>query len=1025
MKQNILKLCLLVLALFGGICATAQTVSGKVTEGQTPLSGVNVYVQGTSNGTISDFDGNYSLNNVPAEAVLIFSYVGYKTKEIPVDGRQTINTDMQAEASALTEVVVIGYGSVSKKDATGAVATVSEEDFNGGVISSPEELIQGRASGVQITSTSGEPGAGIKMRIRGTTSVRGGNSPLFVVDGVPLSGADTAADSGGIGFGGTSAKNPLNFLNPADIESVSVLKDASATAIYGSRGANGVVIITTKKGRGSDGSFEFGTSVSVASPSNKLDLLGREDFLNAIESFGGDRNALDFGGNTDFQDEITRTSFSQNHNLSYSKSYGSGNFRVSGNYTDQVGILKNSSMERLSGRFNITQRFLEDKLELSLQSTLSKINDERPPISDTGGHGGDLLGSAYSANPTFPNDPDFAPGGIVSPLALLKYNLDETETDRILVNLSAEYEIVPALRAKVTLGYDKSESTKNAVFSGDITGLGGVSGNGRGAIDEIENTTRLLEFTLNYEKEFDNSEFTALVGYSYQDFGRNGTNVGGFGFSTGNQRSMMDELQRSKKVIEGAISSSYQQYGYDADGLFVNRLFPDILSEEISAPENVPLAAISADTFDFTDELQSYFTRLNYDLAGKYLFTATLRADGSTRFGGNNQYGYFPSGAFAWQLGEEDFIPETFSNLKLRLGYGVTGNQEIPYNQYEQRERYSGISINDGGDIMPPGTSLVSFANPDLKWEQTSQTNVGLDFGFMDYRLNGSLDIYHKTTTDLLIQVFSAQPSPQPFVFQNLDANVINKGVEFSLDYDIIQKERFQWNLGFNIAYNDNMVKDFDGIIDTGAIHGQGLTGSFSQRLVGGQPLFSYFLREFDGFDENGQSIYPNGNLQQFLDKGALPKYILGVSTRMNYENWDFSVFMAGQFGQYIYNNTANAYFTAGSINNGRNVTQDVIGNGESPLNAPEVSTRFLEKGDFLRMQNATLGYSFNLGDGSFINSLRLAVTGQNLFIITNYSGLDPEVDTDKALNNVPSAGIDYTAYPRPRTFTFSLNLIF
>ncbi len=1029
MEQRLLKISLFCFALLSfGFLQAQSTVSGTVVDStDMPLPGVNIVVKGTNNGTTTDFDGNYSLDEVADDATLVFSFVGFAQQEIPVDGRQTINITMQEDADALSEVVVIGYGNVQRRDATGAVSTVSSEDFNQGVISSPEELIQGKTAGLQITTSSGEPGAGINIRIRGTTSVRGGNDPLFVVDGVPLAGDETAAGGGDVGFGTSTSKNPLNFLNPNDIESISVLKDASATAIYGSRGANGVVIITTKQGRGAKGMLDYSSNVGVATPANKFDLLNREEFLDAVGDFGGNVEDLDFGGNTDWQDEIMRTAISQSHNLSYSNSYSDGNYRASANYTNQNGIIENSSMERLSGRLNITHRLLDDRLKLNLQSTLSQVEDERAPISDNAGAQGDLLGTAYFANPTYPADPEFTPGGdFINPLALLKYYRDNTETDRLLLNFSADYDIFSDLNAKITFGYDNSESFRGSAISGDIQGVGaGVPDNGRGSINEIKATNRLMEFTLNYEKEWENSKFTALAGYSFQDFRRRGTNVSGFGFNTGNMSAMVDELQDSRNILEGAIDGSFQQYGYDANGFFVNRLFPNIQSEDLDAPGGVNTGAVATDTFDTTDELQSFFTRLNYDVAGKYLFTATLRADGSTRFGGNNKYGYFPSGAFAWQIAEEDFAPDVFSTLKLRLGYGVTGNQEIPYNQYEQRERYSGIGIQNSGEINPPGTSLVSFANPNLQWEETSQTNLGLDFGFMDDRLSGGLDFYYKNTTDLLIQVFSAQPSPQPFVYQNLDANVINKGIEFSIDYNIFQREDLFWNFGFNIAYNDNMVEDFNGVIDTGGISGQGLSGAFAQRLVGGQPLFSYFLREFGGFDEDGQSIYPNGDVQEFVGESALPTTNMGISTRLEYQNWDFSVFMAGQFGHYIYNNTENAFFTAGAIGNGRNVTQNVIGNGESNLNAPDVSTRFLEKGDFLRLQNANLGYNFDLDEESFIRSLRLSLTGQNLFVLTGYSGLDPEVDTNKSLNNVPSAGIDYTAYPRPTTVTLGLNVSF
>ncbi|WP_424494262.1 SusC/RagA family TonB-linked outer membrane protein [Salinimicrobium sp. GXAS 041] len=1025
MKQRLLEFSLFFLALFSLGFSQAQTVSGTVTDGQMPLPGVNILVQGTSNGTTTDFDGNYTIDNVGSDAVLVFSYLGFSEQQISVNGRSTINVTMEEDAAALSEVVVIGYGTVASRDATGAVTTVTTEDFNRGVVGSAEELIQGRTAGLQVTSASGEPGSGVNIRIRGTTSVRGGNNPLFVVDGVPLAGDDVTAAGTNVGFGDSSAKNPLNFLNPQDIESISVLKDASATAIYGSRGANGVVIITTKSGRGDQGRLNYSTNLGIATPANTYDLLNREQWLEAYAGTGQDPDPVDYGADTDWQDEILRTAFTQEHNLSYSDSYGPGNYRVSLGYSDLAGVVENSAMERISGRLNMNHRLFNDRLNLGLQTTLSRVNDQRAPISNNAGFAGDLLGAAYRANPTLPSDPD-AYEGQINPNALLKYTLDETETDRALINFSAGFDIVEGLSAKLNLGYDKAESFRGFAISGDIQGIqSAVPGNGRSQLNEIESTNKLLEATINYELDFGNSKLDALVGYSYQEFDRQGINVHGWGFEDMSMNAMIDDLDRSRMTIEDAIQGSYQQYGYDTNGLFVNRLFPEVATDRPSAPGGLNVNAVAGDSFHTTDELQSFFGRVNYSIADKYLFTGTLRADGSTRFGGNNKYGYFPSGAFAWQMGDEDFIPETFSTLKLRLGYGVTGNQEIPYNLYTPRDRFGGIGISDAGIVNVPGTGQVTFRNEDLKWETTSQANFGLDFGFMDDRLKGSLDLYHKKTTDLLFQTFSAQPAAQDFVWENLDANVINKGIELYLDYDLFRGQEFYWNVGFNYSYNDNMVEDFTGSVQTGGINGQGLTNAYAQLLAEGQPLFSYYLREFGGFDENGQTIYPNGDVQTFVGKSALPTTNLGISTRVEYGSWDLSAFLTGQMGFYVYNNTENAFFTAGALNSGSNVIQSVIGNGEAVNNAPDVSTRFLEKGDFLRLQNATIGYNFEIDEDSFLNTFRVSVTGQNLFLITNYSGLDPEVNTDKSLNGIPTAGIEYTAYPRATTVTLGLNVSF
>lgn len=1032
MKITLLKSFLLTSAFLCFGLAKAQDVTGTVSDATGPLPGASIVVKGTTNGTQTDFDGNYSLSNVPGNATLVFSYVGFKTSELAVNGRTTINVTMEEDAQALDEVVIIGYGSTTKKDATGAVDVVSAEDFNGGVISSPEQLIQGKTAGVQITQSSGEPGAGVSIRIRGTSSVRSNNNPLFVVDGVPLSGGDTSARSNTPGLGSAAPSNPLTFLNPNDIASVSILKDASATAIYGSRGANGVVLITTKDGKGSQGGkLEFSSTLSVSEVANDYDLLNRDQFLAGVAQFGGNVAAQNFGGNTDWQDVITRTVASQDQNLSYSNSYDGGFFRASFNYGKQFGVVENSDLERITGRINWTQRFFNDKLTLNAQTTISRINRNGTAISDNAGFQGDLLGAAYKANPTWPNSVGFRPPGgtNLNPRQLLDFVKNQTQIDRALLNFSADYKFTEELSAKVNLGFDTTDSDSETVLGSNIDNLGAVSGNGRGSFGQREFDNSTLEVTVNYEKQFGNSKLSALVGYAYQEFESRGTDGAAWGFNTTDLNQMVNDMLSTQSTLNKVVQGRFQNYGFDRDGLFVSRLFPTSDVENLNAPIGTKVGALGVNTFDNTQELQSFFGRVNYSIADKYLFTGTLRVDGSSNFGGDNQYGYFPSAAFAWQLAEEDFIPEAFSTLKLRLGFGITGNQEgVGFGNFVRRERFGGVGPDDGGNINPPGLQTVAFANPDLKWEETTQYNVGIDFGFGNDRFRGTVDVYYKDTQDFLLQNQAAQPSPQPFFFTNVDANIINKGIEVGLDYDVVQNQDFRWTFGVNAAYNENEVKNFDGSIPFGQIFGQGLSGAFAQLLAEGRPLFSYFLREFGGFDENGLQI---GDDQKFVGKSALPDWNIGINTSFNYKNWDASLAMAGQIGHYVYNNTENALFTAGAIANGQNVTRNVLTSGESGINAPDVSTRFLEKGDFLRLQNATIGYNANLsGDGLF-KSLRLYVTGQNLFVITGYSGLDPEVNTSNTpggggdLGQIPSAGIEYTAFPRPRTYTFGLNVTF
>ncbi len=1023
--------------------AQAQTVSGTVSDSSGPLPGANIIVKGTSNGTQSDFDGNYTLNNVAADAVLVFSYVGFESQEVPVNGRSTINVTLQEDASELDEVVIIGYGQTTVKDATGSVTAVTSDDFNQGVIASPEQLIQGKTAGVQITQTSGEPGAGVAIRIRGTNSVRSNNNPLFVVDGVPLAGDDTSGEGVDVGFGSGTAKNPLNFLNPNDIESISILKDASATAIYGSRGANGVVIITTKSGKGATGGkFEFSSNLSFSKAAERYDLLNASRYLSETQRLGLNVSERDFGGNTDWQDVVLRGTVSQNQNLSYSRTYGDGNVRATFGYGKQFGIIENSSLERITGRINARHRFLDDRLRLNLQGTISRVNDEAPPLSGSAGFRGDLLGAAYSANPTWPNNPTFGDtGGLLNPATMLAFTESNTNTNRYLINFSAEYDITDEFTGKINLGYDNSESTRIAVASALARNFDqGTFGNGSGALSDIEVENRLLEATLTYNKEFGDSKLDALVGYSFQDFGREGRNVNAWGFNTTNLTDMARDIESSANAIENAISGSYQQYGFapNLSQVFVNRLFPDVTRDFIGAPQNLRVQSIFADTFDNTDELQSFFARVNYTIQDKYLFTATIRADGSSRFGEDNRYGYFPSAAVAWKISEEDFIGDAVSTLKLRLGFGITGNQEgLGYGNFVRRERYGfangpNISdvINDGGEIPNfPETGAVAFPRPELQWEETLQYSAGVDFGFNNDRLNGSIDVYRKETTDLLFRVFSAQPAVQPFVFLNLpNSKVVNQGFELAINYDFIDTEDLTWDVGFNVAYNENMIEELDGEFDAGTIRGQGLSLAFAQKIQEGQPLFSYFLREFEGFDPTtGQPIQED--VQKFVGKSALPEITGGLSTNLRYKNWNLSAYFTGQFGHYIYNNTANAFFTAGAFRGGRNVLPGTLTSGESLDAAADVSTRFLESGDFVRLQNLSVGYQVPLSGDGAIKTLSLSLTGQNLFVITDYSGLDPEVSVapggNDLLNGLPVFGIDYTSFPRPRTFTFGLNATF
>ncbi|OJV17567.1 MAG: SusC/RagA family TonB-linked outer membrane protein [Dyadobacter sp. 50-39] len=982
-------------ATSGQLLAQEINVTGKVSDAKTGgIPGVTITVKGTTKGTNSDVEGNYQIS-VPANATLTFSAIGYESKDVAVGNKSVVDVLLSEDVRALEEVVVVGYGTVKKKDATGAVSALGSKDFQKGIVSSPEQLMQGRVAGVQITQSSGEPGGGINVRIRGTSSVLGGNNPLFVVDGVPLSGDNTSSGGDNQGVGRQPAKNPLNFLNPDDIASMDILKDASATAIYGSRGANGVVLITTKRGRGK-GSLDYGYSLGISNITKKYDLLNAAEYRAA----GGQ----DQGANTDWQDVLFRTALTHQHNLSYGGGDASGNYRFSVGYLNQEGIVQTSSMKRYSIGFNGQKKFINDKLTIGSNLNFANTIDAGVPISENIGFEGDLMGSILKANPTravFNADGTYnqVTNSEPNPAAFVNLSKDRNNTLRALGNINAELEIFKGLKFKTVLGFDKSMASRKQAYSKDLY-VTGIRDLGRAYIRDVETNNQLWENYFTYEKEFGNVSLNALLGYSYQSFEIGTKNVTATRFRTNNLDLMINNLG-----IAGTVTPKDETAVGSVGSVIQNSSF-------------------------VKDELQSYFGRVNlgFGTNSKYLFTGTLRVDGSSKFGGNNKYGYFPSGAFKWKLVEENFISkDIFTDLSVRIGYGLTGNQAIPHNVYDRRDRYGDYSINDTGtNISGGGISAVAFNNPDLKWESTVASNLGIDFSFFKGRLGGSIDLYNKSTRDLLFKVVAPQPAPNPFVYRNLDTDIQNRGIELSLNGAVIDGKKFSWEVLVNASYNKNMVKDLVGTYNTGEINGQGLSGAFAQRLAAGQPLFAWYLREFGGFDENGNSIYPNGDVQQFLNgKSPLPKVNAGLTNNFRYGNFDLNFFFNGVFGNYLYSNTANAFFTQGSFNNGRNVTKDVIGNGEGALNAPDVSTRFLQKGNFVRLQNLSLGYRVPLKANKVVNSARLFITGQNLLTITKYKGQDPEVNTDKQIEGIPSFGIDYTAYPRARTWTIGVNVSF
>jgi TonB-dependent starch-binding outer membrane protein SusC len=1005
MKKNYLyvRIALLLAVILSFTDVRAQnSVSGRVTAAtdNSPLPGIAVTVKGTTTGTATDVDGRYTLNNVPDNATLAFSFIGFTTQEIAVGNRTTIDVQMAEDVKTLSEVVVVGYGTQQKKDATGAVIALSPKDFNKGVIASPEQLLQGRAAGVQVTPASGEPGSGVNIRIRGTTSVRSGNGPLFVVDGVPLDGGNVSEGGREFGAGTQPARNPLNFLNPDDIENISVLKDASAAAIYGSRGANGVVLITTKKGKAGQQNLNFSASTSVSSPLKTYDLLSASEFLPGVQRAGGNPAAggVNGGASTDWQDQIFRTSVSQNYNLGYGGGNDDTRYFLSLGYSDQQGIIKKAGLKRLTGRINASHDLFKDKVVLDLQLTTSGVNDIYVPNGGAGAQG-NLIASALQSNPTYPvfdaQGRYFTPGGYNTetgtpggdyrnPVALLDLIDDNSDTYRTLANVGITWRIIGGLSYKVNAGIDNSNSERRTSIFRNIPGFNDIPNNaGRATIQNRSRRSQLLEHTLNYKGQVGPGSLDAVVGYAYQKFENKGNFV------------------------------QAQLFQPDADQLFP---YANNINGVNNSGSN---KAYFAGSDRNQSELQSYFGRVNYSLSDKYLLTATLRVDGSSKFGRNNKYGYFPSFGAAWRLSQESFIPQgIFDDLKLRASWGITGNQEFPPNITVERYQFDQNNNGNSRDITP---------NANLRWEQTAQWGIGLDYAFLGGRLSGTIDYFNKNTTDLLFEAFYAAPAPARSRWINLPSNVINSGLEFTVAYDVLQGDdnKLGWNVAYNMTFLNNDVQNFSGFYRTGSVRGSGLSGVNAQRIQNGYPLYAFFLPTFTGYDESGLGQYTDPNLANEFVGSPFPKFTFGLTNSFTYGRWNLSMFVNGSTGFYVYNNTANALFSQGRLKNAFNVTRDVASSAEAGTNAPFPSTRFLEKGDFVRLSNLTLGYDFKLPSGSFAKSLRVSVTGQNVLLFTGYTGVDPEINTDASIDGIPSLNMDYTNFPSPRVFTLGLNVGF
>ena len=962
------------------------TVKGKVSDAETGdgLPGVSVTAKGSSKGAITDSNGDYTIDVPDNKAVLVFSYVGYTPQEVNVGGQTQINIQLKSDSKTLSEVVVVGYGTAKKTDITGAVKSVRSEDFNKGIINSPEQLLQGKVAGVNVTSASGEPGSAQNISIRGPGGVRTGSTPLFVVDGLAL-------DNSGTG----GAMNPLTFLNPQDIETIDVLKDASATAIYGARGANGVILITTKKGKAGTSSMNYSASLGISEIARALPLYTADEYRKAVPSVGGVLE--DLKGNTDWQNEITRTAYTQNHNLTLGGGAGKLTYYASFGAQKQEGILKNNDLNRYTGRINVNQKFWEDRLNVDVNLNATFTNNTRPPI-------GSMIGNAISVNPTYPaydaqGNPAVYPN-LVNPLVSLKLEKDITKTNRLIGNISPSLKITKDLTYKLNYGIDNSNSVRDLVSLPNAVPLQ----DGRLETVYLTNNNSLIENYLTYNKDFNNHSLTALVGHSYQKFFLQG---------------------RSSSINKFPISD-------------IDPIYNPGLGQELTLANNKPSG------YALKNELQSFFSRLNYSFKDKYLLTATVRADGSSKFGANNKYGIFPSFAAGWRISEEEFMKGSpVSNLKLRAGWGQTGNQEIP-SKITQALFTSTVSASTSYPLLntgpfPAGTTYSRLANPDIQWEVSSQTNIGLDFGLFNGALTGAVDYFNKISSDILLEVIPSDPvQPAGTFWTNVNnMNIINKGLEIELAYRQKTASGINYGIGGNTTFIRNKVTNSPySVIPSGSASGSGLTSATINGYLSGEPIGTFFLRDFTGFDDKGISTYRDTDGDGIVtDKdriaagSALPTMQYNFFGNIGYKGFDLVVNFNGVRGNKIYDNTANSNFYKLRLSKGINTTPEAVQYAnESVNNAAPVSTRFLKDGAFLRLNNMALGYSFNtkaLGIDKYIPALRLSVTGQNLFVITKYNGYDPEVNTDRTINGISSYGIDYLSYPKAKSIIFGLNVSF
>ncbi|HRI20404.1 MAG TPA: SusC/RagA family TonB-linked outer membrane protein, partial [Panacibacter sp.] len=877
----------------------------------------------------------------------------------------------------------------------GSVASVQAKDFNKGISNNPDQLLTGKVAGLQIINSSGQPGGATVVKIRGNNSIRSGNTPLYVIDGLPLDGRSPRPGLfNNSGLGTSPSINPLNFINPADIASIDVLKDASASAIYGSRGANGVILITTRKGQNGPAKIEVGASVGIGNPMRKIDILDADGYRSALKSFNAP--VSDSGASIKPFDEIlNKNAVTQNYSVAFSGGNENGKYRGSFLASDQDGIIRKSGLTKYVGNFNGQYKFLDKKLSFDFNVTAANIAEQIAPVSNDAGSAGNIISLGLIWNPTLPLKwsnglyDQQNKSGQVNPIALSEAYNDHTSLTTILGSFSAGYKITPDLEYKLLYGVNYGTGLRKQELQGWIQSLGADAG-GSANVSTAQLFSQTITHTLSYNKKLTSSlNLSAVAGYEY--------------WKTSYQGNSQYVSKFNLNQSQLSVLPDYHYY------------------DNMQAGDQGNLKTGSFK--DPTVELQSYFGRAVLNYKDKYLFTGTIRSDGSSKFGKNNRYAYFPSVAAAWNISNEDFMKNGtfFNSLKLRVGYGQTGNQE-----FNPVDAALAVSTYNGYNNL----GVNHFANPDLKWETVESIDAGIDFTILNKKVWGYVDYFSKKTKDPILDFAIAEPTAgSGTVYKNMDGIqaqkgwVTNKGIEVSLGAQLVEKKDFSWDISANATFVKNKFEspDLKGvpfIKNTGALNGQGSSGAYSQVIAAGQPIDVFYVPTFLGFDKTT-------GIGQYTPAGFAgdpnPNMFLGLSTNLNYKKWGLTINMHGSFGSLIFNNTNMSVLNISNIVGGRNIISTLVGNGESTANAITPSTRFLESGNYMKLGNA--GINYQLGNiGKFIKGATIYVTGSNLFVISKYTGFDPEVNVDKTLNGIPSLGVDYIGYPTARTFILGVN---